>query len=422
MTAGTRLKSEIGQATADMKRRKLLFITSQLPYPPFGGGTSTSWNFIRFLSEHFDTSMATILKWDDPKNEAAFRARVKLERYFSLELNVERTAGTVARSYLKGVPINLLRNYHPELKRIIHQWLEAGGFDFVFVDHYEMFQYVPDGLDVRAVLHEHNAEFVMWERYASASTSPLKKLVTRLESKRIFQVEKRFCERADLVLANPNDQEVLTALTSGKSRIEKIIPCGEDFMLDWPDLQWSAKEESLLYVGSLGWEANVDGLLWFLEEGWPTLKARKPEVRFYIVGGKPDPRIVSAAEGLEDVVLTGFVDDLETYYSKCRVFLTPLRFGSGVKLKVMNAMFRGIPVVTTAIGAEGMNVESGTHLLCGDTMSEFVDNAVILLEDQTTWTRLRDHSRSLTAAEFSWKTQHENIKAHILSLEGPGAL
>ena len=78
----------------------------------------------------------------------------------------------------------------------------------------------------------------MWERYASASTGPLKKLVTRLESKRIFQVEKRFCERADLVLANPNDQEVLTALTSGKSRIEKIIPCGEDFMLDWPDLQW----------------------------------------------------------------------------------------------------------------------------------------------------------------------------------------
>ena len=400
-----------------MEQKKLLFITSQLPYPPVGGGTSTSWNFINFLNQHFDTSMVTVLKWEDPDYEQEFLSKVKLDKYFSFELNVERTPATVAKSYMQGVPINFVRNYHKELEEVIHAWLANDNYDYVFVDHYEMFQYIPENVKAKTIMHEHNAEFVMWERYSEVSPNPLKKLVTYLESKRIKKHEKEFCQRANMVLANPNDQEILSDLTNGNSHIEKIIPCGEDFMLEWPDLEWDKTEESLLYIGSLGWEANVDGLIWFLEEGWEPLKAKKPNAKFYIVGGKPDARIVALAEKYPDVIMTGFVDDLEDYYGKCRVFLTPLRFGSGVKLKVMNAMFRGMPVVTTPIGSEGMPVENGTHLFHTHSMKDFVEYSAKLLEDQGTWEKLRDNSRKLTAELFSWKTQLQNIKENILSLD-----
>ena len=398
--------------------KKLLFITSQLPYPPYKGGVSTSWNFIKYLSENFKTSMITILKWDDPDYEEEFLSKVKLEKYHSYELNIERTAGTVLKSYVKGVPINLVRNYDKKLEQTIHSWLNTGEFDFVFVDHYEMFQYIPDSVKARTIMHEHNAEFVMWQRYSEISSNPIKKLVTSMESKRIKQVEKAYCEKADMVLANPNDQEILQGLANGSSRIEQIIPCGEDFMLEWPDLEWDNTENSILYVGSLGWEANVDGLIWFLEDGWDELKRQNPDVKFYIVGKKPDDRIVELAKKHEDIILTGFVEDLEDYYGKCRVFITPLRFGSGVKLKVMNAMFRGLPVVTTPIGSEGMPIQNGLHLYHTMDMREFIDNTTTLLTNQEAWERLRDNSRKLTAAQFSWATQLNNIKNNILSLNG----
>ncbi len=399
-----------------MKDKSLLFITSQLPYPPFKGGVSTSWNFINYLSKHFRTSMITILKWDDPEYEQEFLSKVDLDNYYSYELNVDRSAGTVAKSYMKGVPINLVRNYDMVLEAKILEWLEKFKFDFVFVDHYEMFQYIPDNIQSKTIMHEHNAEFVMWQRYSEVSTNPMKKLVTSMESKRIKKMEAAYCRKADMVLANPNDQEILSELINHEGRIEQIIPCGEDFMLEWPDLSWHNTEKSILYVGSLGWEANVDGLLWYLEEGWEATRKLHPDLKFYIVGKQPDPRIVELAEKLEGVVMTGFVEDLEDYYGKCRVFITPLRFGSGVKLKVMNSMFRGLPVVTTPIGSEGMPVENGVHLYHTQDMGEFVKYIDDLLTNQVTWERMRTESRNITREQFSWAYQLDNIKRNILSL------
>ncbi len=400
-----------------MKDKSLLFITSQLPYPPHKGGTSTSWNFINYLSKHFRTSLINILKADDPEYEEEFLSKVDLERKYSFELNIERTPGTVLKSYLKGVPINLVRNYHPVLEAKIKEWLEKYDFNFVFVDHYEMFMYIPDHLRAKTIMHEHNAEFVMWQRFSDVSTNPFKKLVTSIESKRIKKKEAEFCRKADMVLANPNDQEILLDLINNESRIEQIIPCGEDFMLEWPDLQWENTEKALLYVGTLSWEANVDGLLWYLEEGWEETSRRHPDLKFYIVGKNPDQRIVDLAAKHDNVILTGFVEDLEDYYAKCRIFITPLRFGSGVKLKVMNAMFRGLPVVTTPIGSEGMPIENGVHLYHTHEMNEFVDNIDNLIYNREIWERMRTESRNVTRTKFSWAEQLANIKKNILSLE-----
>ncbi|MCB0835552.1 MAG: glycosyltransferase, partial [Bacteroidetes bacterium] len=260
------------------------------------------------------------------------------------------------------------------------------------------------------------AEYIMWQRYSEVSNHPLKKLVTALESKRIKKMEEQFCNRADMVLANPNDKEVLSQLVNGSARIEEIVPCGEDFMLDWPDLQWENTEESLLYIGALTWEANADGLIWFINEGWKKLKTVRPAVKLYIVGKDPDERLIELSRQNPDIILTGFVENLEDYYSKCRIFITPLRFGSGVKLKVINAMFRGLPVVTTPIGSEGLPAENGNHLYHTQEIDEFVGFCEELLTNQESWERLRTESRQLMKKHFSWAIQLDRIKNHIRSL------
>ena len=181
--------------------KSLLFITSQLPYPPVKGGVIVSWNLIKNLSQHFRVSLINVLKEEDPQNEAEFLTKIELEDYFSYELNIGRSPATVLKSYAQGVPINFIRNFSPVLKEKIESVIDQ--YDYVLVDHYEMFQYIPDRVKGKTIMHEHNAEFVMWERYSELTSNPLKKLVTGMESKRIKAKEKAFCEKADLVLAYP---------------------------------------------------------------------------------------------------------------------------------------------------------------------------------------------------------------------------
>ncbi|MEO0472482.1 MAG: glycosyltransferase family 4 protein [Bacteroidota bacterium] len=395
-------------------KKRLLFITSQLPYPPVKGGVIVSWNLLKQLTRHFEVSLINVLKGEDPKFEQEMLEKVELAEYFSHELNVGRSPVNLLKSYAKGVPINFLRNYATELEDRIHGTIND--FDYVIVDHYEMFQYIPDSVKPKVILHEHNAEFVMWQRYSEVSNNPAKKLVTGLESIRIRNKERDFCRKADLVLAFPNDREILEGIAE-QGRFEEVMPCGDDEMLDLPDIVWDETEEAILYIGSLTWEANRDGLIWFIQEGWNSLKAKHPNLKFYIVGGNPDTTIQELAAQNRDIILTGFVDDLEDYYTKCRVFVSPLRFGSGIKIKVINAMLRGMPTSTTPIGAEGMPVENGVQLFSTQSMRQMVEDISLLLSDQDKWEAMKKESRIFAAEQFSWAKQVEKIKDHILALD-----
>lgn len=396
--------------------KSLLFITSQLPYPPVKGGVIVSWNLLRRLAERFEISVITVLKGDDPAHESAFREQITLGDYYSEEINIGRSPRALLKSYLKGVPLNFIRNYSSVLAEKIHQSLPQ--YDYVLVDHYEMFQYIPETGDLPPViLHEHNAEHVMWERYAKLTKNPIRKLFTSLESKRIRSKEIAFCERADLVLAYPNDREILQSLTSKSVRFQEITPCGEEQLQEEPELIWDETEEALLFIGSLGWEANRDGLIWFLEQAWEPLKVKVPAAKFYIVGADPDDVLRGLAERLSDVILTGFVEDLEPYYRRCRVFVSPLRFGSGIKIKVINAAHRGIPTVTTSIGVEGMPFQNGEDIFFSDDIPTLVTDCTQLLQNQAQWEQMRDKSRHFARQHFSWSEMLKRITKQIMSLD-----
>jgi len=396
--------------------KKLLFITSQLPYPPVKGGVIVSWNLLRRLAIDFEVSVITILKGDDKQHEQAFLQQLDMPQYYSEAIDIGRSPGALLKSYLKGVPLNFIRNYSSVLEEKIHSSLP--NYDYVLIDHYEMFQYIPpNNSSPKVILHEHNAEHVMWERYAQLTQNPVRKLLTGLESRRIKAKEVAFCERADLILAYPNDLKILQGLCSAAVNFQEITPCGEEQLQEAPRLEWSETETALLFVGSLGWEANRDGLIWFLENGWETLKAQVPEAKFYIVGADPDEHLCGLAERLADVILTGFVENVESYYQRCRVFVSPLRFGSGIKIKVINAAHRGMPTVTTSIGVEGMPFVNGEEIFFSDDIRTFVENCSQLLQNQSQWEEMRDKIRLFAQHHFSWSEMLKRIRRQILALD-----
>ncbi|MEL6649787.1 MAG: glycosyltransferase family 4 protein [Bacteroidota bacterium] len=396
--------------------KKLLFLTTQLPYPPVRGGVIVSWHLLSRLVEHYEVSVICILKGDDQKNEADFLQKLPLASYHGEALDIGRSPSTILKSYLKGVPINLVRNYSRVLEEKIHQAIPE--HDYVLADHYEMFQYIPqDTASTKVVLHEHNAEFVMWERYSQLSRHPLRKLMTYLEARRVKAQEKAFCEAADLVLAYPNDKHILESITNKAVRFQEITPCGEEHLQDAPTLIWEETDPALLFIGSLGWEANRDGLIWFLEQGWERLKARIPDLQFYIIGPDADDHLHGLAERLDGVILTGFVDDLDEYYRRCRVFVSPLRFGSGIKIKIINAAHRGMPTVTTSIGVEGMPFVNGEDIFYSDTLNELLEQCVQLLQDQAKWQEMRDQIRNFAQQHFSWAEMVRRIRTQLSALD-----
>jgi glycosyltransferase involved in cell wall biosynthesis len=387
---------------------KILFLTTQLPYPPFSGGVIKTWNLVKHWSSN-DLMLVCALKEGEENHMAEFQEKVPNVKLFTIPFDRKRTPLNLLRSYFTAPSLNVFRNYNKQLDKKVKEW--APQCDLIFVDHYEMGQYVHKSFGKPVVLHEHNAEFVMWERLAEIENNPIKKALIKLEAGRIKRAEKMYAEDASIVFAAPNDIEELAKIGVDRDKLKPTYHLGEDFLLERPDLEFDQTEKALLFVGTLTWEANVDGLIWFLDEIYPLVLKNHPDIHFYIVGKNPDQRLISRAQKFDSVELTGFVEELEPYFKNARAFVIPLRFGSGIKVKLLNAMYRGIPIVTTPIGTEGLEVVSGRDLFCTQSEKEQVAAITTLIESKSKWESLRNHSREI-AKNYTWKkllSDHDEV-------------
>lgn len=389
--------------------KTLLFITPELPYPAQSGGKLKSLNLLKHLITQYRVTLACPLKEEDSDYLAEFMTEMNgsLEFCLTEPTCVPRTAVNLAKSYWHSIPINVLRTQSPMLKKKIEAL--PSRFDITLLDHYEVFQYIPSSHRGLVAYHGHNAYFKIWERYAKAAGNLLFKPVALAESYRVRRYEKKVCDRSDLIFAAPDDLKALINLGIESTKLRPTFHLGDDRQQDLPAMSWSKTEESLVYVGFLGWEANLTGLLWFIDNVWCLLEVKHPNLTLKIVGKNPGEKLISATKKYPNITLTGYVEDLETVYPKSRVSIAPLTFGSGMKVKVLSAMARGIPVVTTSIGAESIDVTHGQELMIADTPSDMANHISELLIDRTLWQLLSNSSRKLVAARYTWKTVFQSM-------------
>jgi glycosyltransferase involved in cell wall biosynthesis len=391
--------------------RKLLFISPELPYPPQSGGKVKSLKLLQALAQRYDVTWVSPLKQDDSLHLEAFTALSPCEKHLVAPLDVPRSAMQLAGSYLDGRPLNVRRTLDADLRGRVAAI--AADYDVIFLDHYEVFPYLPASYQGMVVYHAHNAYFKIWERYASLPGNPAMRLAAHLEAKRVRRYEARVASRADLVFAAPNDGRELIAAGVEAGRIADTYHLGDDTHLALPELRFEDTEKKLMYVGFLGWEPNVQGLLWFIEQVWPRLLARHPDLRFYIVGKNPDQRLRESVAAHPGITLTGYVADLDSVYRDSRVSVAPLLFGSGMKVKVLDAMARGIPTVTTSVGAEGIDLEDGKQLLVEDDPQRMAERIDRLLQDRELWERLQTGSRQLIRERYTWGRLFASMHAEM---------
>ena len=395
------------------QRKKVLHITIHLPFPAnHGASLFNSYKLISYLHKNHDVFFACFLKGEDVKYKDAFLEDTGITNYYFEVLNVERNPVNLIKSYVKGISINMFRNYSPSMHRKIQEI--ANDYDVIIAEHYEVMQYVPKNFKGKVIFRSHNAEYLIWSRYAEVETNPIKKLVINAEANRIKKWELRYVAQADIVLGGTNDNEIHEPNPEKrKLKFRDYLHIGEDDQIKIPIPEFDTLENSLVYVGTLTWEANIEGLIWFVQGCWAKLKQQFPELKLYIIGKNPDQRLIEMSQQFQDIHITGFVVDLETYFTKCKINIIPLRFGSGMKVKTINGLCRGIPMVCTTIGAEGLQVQHEKDILITDNVQTFGEYVSDLLTDKNKWENIAKQSKITAAKYYTWDSLYKVLDEAI---------
>ena len=382
-----------------MSKQTLLMISIELPYPANSGGRVKSWNMLKYLTNHYSVALACPLKYGS-EHVTEFSQLVDLDKLLYEKVEEPRSPKNLIKSYLKAIPLNVLRSGSKKLKERIAEI--ANDYEVMLIDHYEAAQYIPDHFRGKVIFHAHNATYLMWDRYGKEGNNWVMRTIANCEAKRVAKFESEICRRSDLFFASPNDIDNLSKIGADTSLARETYHLGDDTQLALPSIRFEETEKRLLYVGTLSWEANVDGLLWFIEQVWPEIKANNPNLILDIAGGNPAQRLVDRVAQIQDIHLLGFVDDLEPLFKRSRVFVAPLTFGSGIKVKVLNSMCRGLPISTTSVGAEGIDADHLTHLCIDDTAADMANSIDRLLHDQRLWETLEQKSRERVREKYTW--------------------
>jgi glycosyltransferase involved in cell wall biosynthesis len=378
---------------------RILFLTPELPFPAWGGGLIKSATLLAYMKPRYEVDVMCFRRSDLSKEQASWAAETGT--MVTLQSLRRRTPVNLLRSVAAGVPLSILRNRSAGFAELVAQRLASGRYDAVFVDGWLMAQYLPKSFHGLRILHQHNAEHLMWQRQAASESHPLRRVLVGMESGRVRRYESSILRQFDVVFAvSEPDRRALQEL-DGELRVELLPNVPEPGMLDRPALSPPSGEPVVLFLGTLSWPPNLQGLRQFLQDALPLLRGRLPNA-ILVVGGRGTPaELARLAERVSGVELVGAFDDPEPLYRRARAFVELARGGSGTRVKVLNAMARGLPVVTTPDGAEGLDICPGEHALVGSTALEISDSLVHVLTNDSVWRMLAENGRRLVRERYT---------------------
>jgi len=379
---------------------RILFLTSLFPNPANSGGLIKSWMILNHLADKYSVDVLCFRRQKLSAQQNAFAGEFPAS-ITSLPLNRERNFVNFLRSFGARLPLSIYRNRSPEMAALVARRLSEQSYDAIFVDHWLMAQYLPAEFTGLTLIHQHNTEYIIWERQASEEANLLFKLLLRLEGRRVRNYEATILSRFDWVFAvSEEDRQSLIDLGAHAERVLFLPNLPKTELLDRPQLSFDRSQPLILYLGTLSWQPNQEGVDRFLREVFPTLQQALPQVHLLLAGQGARPRLQRLAHSLPNVDTVGAVEDAEPLYQRARVFLEPIHSGGGTKIKVLNALARGLPVVTTRQGAQGIDVVSEEHLLIAQDSSSTIEAVRRLMTDRELWERLSDNGRRLMRERY----------------------
>lgn len=301
----------------------------------------------------------------------------------------------------------------------LDSWFKQGRFDVAVCDFLDAAVNFPFSRIVPSVLFQHNVESEIWRRHAEMETNPVKRSIYRMELRKILVYEKAAVQGFPHVVAvSEHDRKLMSAWVD-PSRVT-VVPTGVDLRQYQPGFSQDREVGPLvMFVGAMDWEPNIDAVEFFCKEVWPSVLNQVPQARFRIVGRNPDRRVQRLAGS--SIEVTGQVPAIIDHLREAPVVIVPLRIGGGTRLKIYEAMAAGKAIVSTSVGAEGLDVHHGQDIILADRPKEFAEAVLMFLEDNDVRRRYERAAAEL-AARYDWPVVGAKFEEVLASVAGNAPL
>jgi sugar transferase (PEP-CTERM/EpsH1 system associated) len=389
---------------------RVLQFAPRVCWPLDTGAKLRNYHLARVLAQRARVSLLAFTDQELSSNNLA----ALYEQVITVPRDSAYTPAKVLRGVLGKTPLPVLNYTTNAMKQKLERLVSENDFDIVQVESIHLMSYLPIIRKGRrrslVVCDWHNIESELMHRYSEREQGLLRRAYASRTARLMSEFERRALREFDAhVTVSQRDAEQLRD-HNPVARIF-VIENGVDTAF-YSDLESRVANESpanrIVFVGSMDYHANIDGAVNFAREVWPRVRERHPELTFTIVGKDPASEVRELAQ-LPGVEVTGTVDDVRPFYRAAIAAVVPLNVGGGSRLKILEAMAAGVPVVSTTLGAEGLKVQHDENILIADTNEQLAEAIISLVENETRSHELSSAGRALVASRYDWSSLGDEL-------------
>jgi glycosyltransferase involved in cell wall biosynthesis len=380
---------------------KILWVKSDFLHPTTKGGHIRTLEMLRWLRRWHEIHYVAF--HDGKTEESVRRSGEYCHRAYPVPFHMPprgsvRFFGQALANLFSPLPLHAIRVRSEAMRRQAEDLMARENFDALVCDFLAPSVNLP-ALD-RWVIFQHNVETLIWQRHAERAADPLRRAYFRLQAGRLLRYERDACAAARHVVAvSDADANVMREMFG----VHKVTAVATGVDVDYFAPEPVPPSSDLLFLGSMDWSPNIDGVLWFCSEILPRIRRVRPECSLTIAGRDPARPVLDLARRDPLIRVTGTVPDVRPYLWGSRVSIVPLRVGGGTRLKIYESMAACVPVVSTTIGAEGLLVRPGENLHIADAPEEFAARCLDLLGSSAARERMAQTALDIVRRDFSWE-------------------
>lgn len=379
----------------------ILQLCNKYPYPPNDGGTKA-------IVAHTDGFLAAghrviILAMNtckhSGKKDTEKKTNINLD-IIAVDVDTRlHIFGILKNLFFSSFPYNAARFISPKYEAALMAVLTSRQVDIIQLEGLYLMPYIQllrKYSSAKIVLRAHNVEYLLWEQRAAAEKNILKKIYLRILAKRMKKFEQQCINTYDLLvpISNPDYDRYVKM---GNNKPTHVCPFG--YTVPAKKNTVTSKCIRLFFLGALDWQPNIDGLLWFINSVWPNVVAANPEIQLQVAGRNACKEIINACRR-NNVEFLGQIPEVDTLYASNDVMVVPLFSGSGMRVKIIEAMAHGKVVISTTKGAEGIDCINKEHILLAGSVEEFITTILSLAGDFQLYKKISENAAAMVREKF----------------------
>jgi len=391
---------------------RILFLTTLLPYPLDNGGKIKTFYTLKALSANHKVDVLCFI--NNKKDNVYINEVGKICNHIDIVEKVliaKHSKRNLLQDFTKSLftkyPYVIYKYYSKKMAKKIKELQKGCSYDLIYVDHLQMMIYF-NLFKSPVILDEHNVESLIMKRFYEVEKNFIKKIIGYIEYKKLISFEKLALNRAVRIISlSLQDKHELERLSGSDKPIDIIPICIESNYVKGQIQRQEGEKLKILFVGTMSWYPNIHGLTWFIEEVFSKLDENKFEL--YVVGGNP-PASITKWNEKSNIHIVGYVTDINQYIEICHVNIVPIFIGSGLRVKIIEAYSKGIPTISTSIGAEGIEVRNGENIIIANEPREFISSLNELYSNMSLLNHIKNEALKTYETHYS-----VNVLVHKLN-------